>query len=354
MKLVYAVDKGSFNNPDHAGVNIKVSSHLKQIRKLGFEAELQQYEWKGGYPQIQISEDTDFLYFRRIDSSVKLLLKLREIKKINPNIRLIMEIPTYPFEGEEKEKKTIKKRINRVVGDRFLHCFIDRIALCGQVDKIKTLYGIPVIHFVNGADFSQLPINPHDSKAGDDVHMICVSGCMLSHGYDRMIEGMHQYYKNTGNGRKVYFHIVGTGEKLDEYRSLAAGYPELEDKVIFYGRKTGTELDEIYAKCNMTVAHLAIHRIGLTQISSLKTREYVAKGLPVISSSMMDICTSDTERYIKIVPGDETPVNIVDIISFFDKVYAEKNVRETIRNVFMHLCDWECTFTPIGNYLLSK
>ena len=113
-------------------------------------------------------------------------------------------------------------------------------------------------------------------------------------------------------------------------------------------------MDEIYAKCNMTVAHLAIHRIGLTQISSLKTREYVAKGLPVISSSMMDICTSDTERYIKIVPGDETPVNIVDIISFFDKVYAEKNVRETIRNEFMHLCDWECTFTPIGNYLLSK
>ena len=76
MKLVYAVDKGSFNNADHAGVNIKVNSQILQMKKMGLEVELQQYEWRGGYPQIHIDEDTDFLYFRRIESSVKLLKKL--------------------------------------------------------------------------------------------------------------------------------------------------------------------------------------------------------------------------------------------------------------------------------------
>ena len=51
-KIVFAVDKGSFNHADHAGVNIKVNSQIKQMEKAGFEAELLQYEWKDGYAQI--------------------------------------------------------------------------------------------------------------------------------------------------------------------------------------------------------------------------------------------------------------------------------------------------------------
>lgn len=354
MKLVYAVDKGSFNHADHAGVNIKVNSQINQMKKMGFEVDLQQYEWKSGYPQIYIDADTDFLYFRRIEPSVKLLKKLSEIKKINPQIRLIMEIPTYPFKGEDTRKRSLKSKINIFIGDLFLHKFVDRITLCAQIDKIERLYGIRVIHFMNGVDFDTLPINTNECKAGGDIHMICVSGCMYSHGYDRMIAGMKEYYEKESEPRNVYFHVVGTGEYLDSYKELAATSDTLKDKVIFYGRKTGKELDEIYAVCNMAVAHLATHRIGLHQMSSLKSREYVARGIPMVSSSMLDTCNRDTEKYFYFVPEDETPVDIKEVVKFYDTVYAEKNVHEKIRNTFSVLCDWDQTFAPIREYLSEE
>lgn len=352
-KIVFAVDKGSFNHADHAGVNIKVSSQIRQMEKAGFQVELQQYEWKGGYPQIHVEKDTDFVYYRRIEPSVKLLRKFTEFKKINPNIKLIMEIPTYPFKGEETRKRSLKEKINIFIGELFLHKYVDRVALCGQVDKIDKLYGIKVIHFRNGVDFGALPVNTVKCQAEGDIHMICVSGCMYSHGYDRMIAGMKKYYENEKSPRNVYFHVVGTGEYLEDYKKLAAESEYLKDKIIFYGRKTGKELDEIYAKCNLSVAHLAIHRIGLNQISSLKSGEYAARGIPMISSTMLDICNEDTEKYFLFVPADESPIDIQTIVEFYDRVYAKENVHEVIRNLFYGLCDWDYTFSPIREYLLE-
>jgi len=353
MKLVYAVDKGSFNNADHAGVNIKVNSQIEQMRQAGIEVELQQYGWQDGFPQINIADDVDFMYFRRIEPSVKLLLKFRDIKKNNPNIKMIMEIPTYPFKGEDTRKKSIKDKVNNYIGEKLLHRYVARITLCGQIDKMESLYGIKVIHFVNGVDFAELPVNTNECHPKDAIHMICVSGCMYSHGYDRMIAGMKEYYESERCSRDIFFHVVGTGEYLDSYKQQVQECEKLVDKVIFYGRKTGNELDEIYAKCNMAVAHLATHRIGLYQMSSLKSREYVARGLPMISSSMLDICNEGTEKYMLFVPEDETPINMNTIIAFFDEVYEEYDLHENIRNIFSDLCDWKCTFTPILKYLLG-
>ena len=138
------------------------------------------------------------------------------------------------------------------------------------------------------------------------------------------------------------------------FRSLAAESDLLKDKVIFYGRKTGTELDDIYAGCNMAVAHLATHRIGLYQMSSLKSREYVARGIPMVSSSMLDTCNEDTKQYFLFVPEDETPVDVQAVVDFYDRVYAQDDVHRKIRDVFAGLCDWDQTFTPIREYLLDR
>ena len=353
-KIVFAVDKGSFNHADHAGVNIKVNSQIKQMEKAGFEAELLQYEWKDGYAQIHPDADTDFLYFRRIESSVKLLKTMRNIKKKCNSIKIIMEIPTYPFAGEDKEKKSVKRKISILIGSMFLHRYVDRIVLSGQLDKIKTLYKIPVIHIDNGVDFNHIAVNENECRPGGDIHMICVSGCMLSHGYDRMIRGLAEYYKTSGDLRNVFFHVVGTGECLEEYKKTARESGVPQDKVVFYGRKVGGELDEVYSNCNIAVAHLATHRIGIHQLSSLKSCEYVARGLPMVSSASLNIINEDTKDYALYVPEDETPIDIKAVIHFYDTVYGNADVHAVIRNKFMKLCDWEYTFIPVRNYLTGK
>ena len=81
MKVVYAVDANSFSSEDHSGVVLKVHSQIRQMEKAGFEVDLQQYYWEGGFPQISVEEDTDFLYYRRIESSVNLICKFLQLKK---------------------------------------------------------------------------------------------------------------------------------------------------------------------------------------------------------------------------------------------------------------------------------
>lgn len=349
-KIIFAVDKNSFNNPDHAGVNIKVASQMEQMRQGGNEVELLQYSWVDGELQIKVEPDTDILYFRRIEPSVKLVKTLKKCKKTSPSLKVIMEIPTYPFKGE-RGRRNFKQFVNNVIGDLLLNTCVDRVAICGADNAIKSFDRIPVLHFSNGVEQNNLPLNIYQGAA-NEIHMICVSGCMLSHGYDRMIEGLNNYYKSNPE-RKVFFHIVGTGEYYNQYVELADQYKLSGKYIFFHGRKVGEELDEIYAKCNMAVAHLAAHRIGVNTISSLKSREYAIRGIPFISSTIFDFSCEKTDKYIYYVPANETPIDIYGIVDFFDKVYISNDISPIIRDTFSEMCDWKNTFKPVIEYIHS-
>lgn len=349
MKIVFAVDKNSFNNPDHAGVNIKVASQINQMKKAGHEVSFLQYEWVNGQLMIDVEDDTDILYFRRIESSVKLIKNLKRCKRKSRKLRIIMEIPTYPYKGEQG-KRTAKQIINGIIGDTLLSSVVDRIALCGVEHSVKKVLGIEVIHFDNGVDFNSLSVNG-ESGPNDDINMICVSGCMLSHGYDRIIEGMHDYYSGGKAERNIYFHIVGTGEQYGHYVDLAQRYGLKDKYVFFHGRCVGKQLDEIYEKCNLAIAHLATHRIGVSMISSLKTREYAARGIPFVTSSKIDVLNDKTGQYILFVPDDETAVRMNDIIEFYGQVYAKQNVAADMRTAFYELCDWDYSYKTVLEYI---
>jgi len=195
MKLVFAVDKISYNDKDHIGVVKKVEAQMRLFEKNGIKTTLCQYVWEGGYPQIVIEEDTDVLYFRRIEPSAKLLLKFSQLKKTNPNLRIIMEIPTYPFADEETIRLSLKRRINRGISEYLLRLYIDRIVLIGQQNPINRLYGIQTICVNNGVDFDVITMKRVLANNTDEIHMLCVSGCYFWHGYDRVIEGMKEYHQ---------------------------------------------------------------------------------------------------------------------------------------------------------------
>lgn len=354
MKLVYAVDKISYNDKDHVGVVKKVESQMKLFNKNGIETSLCQYEWQGGYPQIQIEKDTDILYFRRIEPSVKMLRKLHELKRINPNIKMIMEIPTYPFGAEEKDAVSLKTKVNRLIGETLLKRYVDRIVLIAQQIPPKKLYGIPVLNVNNGIDFSNITVRKTDALHNEGIHLVCVSGCFFWHGYDRIIEGMHRYYTQDEAVDDVYLHVVGEGVCLSEYKELADKYGLTDKYVFFYGRKVGKELDEIFDKCDIALESLGAHRKEIYMSSSLKTREYAAKGIPIASAVKIDIQNEKTKQYILMLPADEEPVSIEEIISFYHRIYdgkEYKNVAEEIRECFYPYCDWEFVFGEVIEYI---
>ena len=99
----------------------------------------------------------DFLYLRRPNAfSVHMISTLQQIKKANPNIKIILEIPTYPYEEELKlhwynYPMFIKDKYNR----KRLAKNISRIAVQNDVDEI---FGIPTLKFVNGIKIEDIDI----------------------------------------------------------------------------------------------------------------------------------------------------------------------------------------------------
>ena len=83
-----------------------------------------------------------------------------------------------------------------------------------------------------------------------------------------------------GGKNEFEVKIIGDGDALADLVQLA-GSLELSN-VDFLGRKVGAELSQILKQCNVGISSLGLYRKGLMESSDLKTREYIAAGLPVI------------------------------------------------------------------------
>ena len=357
MKLVYAVDKNSYSQKDHIGVRKKVASMIEYFNKCDISSTLNEYTWEGGYPTIEVSDETDILYFRRIEPSVKLILKFRELKSENKKLRLIMEIPTYPFYAENKSKVSVKRKISNIFGEILLRKYVDLVVIASPNYKGNKIYGIPVITISNGIDYSKTPLIKYREREEKKIHMICVSGCYFWHGYDRLIKGMADYYKEN-HLYQVFLHIVGDGPCLQEYKDITSDN-DLNSYVNFYGNKVGDELDEVFDKADIAIDVLAAHRKKIYYASSLKSKEYVAKGLPIMTSLELDIDEDKNCKYIKYLPVDDSNICVKDIILFYEKMYLrgednEKLINKAIRDEFYQKCDWEFVLQPLIAWIIDK
>jgi glycosyltransferase involved in cell wall biosynthesis len=188
-----------------------------------------------------------------------------------------------------------------------------------------------------------------------DINVIAVAVFSFWHGYDRFLRGMGQYYA-AGGKRNILLHMVGDGVSMNEYKEIVEKY-EIEDKVIFYGQKSGKELDKIYNISNIALECLGSHRKGISISSSLKSREYGAKGLPIITSNKIDYIPDDYKYQLR-VPDDESTINMEQVIYFFDRIYQTEGdfeeVNKKIREFAEKNCDISITMRPVVEYILGE
>lgn len=372
MNLKYIVNKTYLDSPHCIGIAKKIKSQIKAFRHHKINAEMlfvgdtclltkllpwktSSYNWKNLY----IDKKTDVLYIRYSSADMEFLKFLEKSKKNNRAIKIILELPTYPFD-RELAGKGIKILIKKYLlyKDKFFQGYLRKyVDVITTFSEHKEIFGIPTIKIVNGIDFDEVTILKRDALqvATDSViHCIAVSSMSFWHGYDRIIEGLINYYK-TSKTYDIYLHIVGDGPELSKYKENVAKN-HLEKKIIFYGLKTGEQLDEIYNLCDIALESLGRHRSGIYLSSSLKSREYAAKGLPIVSSCQIDVFPFDSYPYIKQVDENDMPINVEEIINFYKDIYSNKDketVHRQIRNTARNYCDMDITIEPIINYILT-
>lgn len=280
----------------------------------------------------------DFVYARCFHNANPFLIRLfKKLRKLG--IKSVTEIPTYPYDQEFVGFPYFSGRFWL----RFDKLF--RNALYKQMNAIVTfsnddfIFGQRTIRISNGVDFDSIPLH-HYSPSGDgSIHLIGVAEVHYWHGYDRLIAGLGEYYKNTHNSRQVYFHIVGGVAQNEMHGSIhAPGFDELitqygiQSYVIFHGQLFGKDLDKVVNQCCFAIGSLARHRSGITVIKTLKNREYATRGLPFIYSEQDS--DFDNRPYVLKAAPNESPIDILQILDFIDNYQSNPVlIRQTVEHL---------------------
>lgn len=352
MKGIYIY---SSNDKDYKanGEAKKVLSQVKAFRKAGVDITfldvildrkidkvLYRLPFNGVYPKEFIRKcekevlDADFVFIRKNIFDGTYLKLLKTMKSANPNLKIIVEIPTYPYFQEWnrvidkpliwKEKRVIPKVAAEKLVDYYLTLTDD-----------KEIFGIPTIIFDNCIDIDDY-ILKKNAQNNDVIHLLGVALLANWHGYDRVIRGLNEYYKNSFSAIKVIFHVVGEGPEFSKLKEIVKQL-SLEEYVIFEGKKHGDDLNSIFDRCTIGVGSLGIYRKGLSNARSLKNREYCARGIPFIKAggdSMFD----DYEYCLSFSNNDD-PIDISKIVSWSETIDYEK-AAVSMREYAIHNLDW--------------
>ena len=364
MKVLFLVYHGF---SEVSGISKKIHYQVKGLRENGHEVHLCYYDFtndgsrcrfindkiiknygKGRMAALRqrldysciydycIAQGIEFVYARSFQNANPVLIQFfKRLRKAG--IRCVTEIPTYPYDGEFSGFPLIT-RMGLLMDKVF------RNSLSAQMDAIVTfsdaqsIFGQRTINISNGVDFDSIPLHPYKSNDGD-IHVIGVAEVHYWHGYDRMVAGLGEYYRKHKDGRKVYFHIVGgiwKGNLVDSKH--APGIQALIDKydiaeyVVLHGQLFGKQLDEVFDKCQFAVGSLGRHRSGITEIKTLKNREYATRGIPFIYSETDS--DFDNKPYVLKAPADETPVDVEQMLAFIDScLMLPADIRHTVEHL---------------------
>jgi glycosyltransferase involved in cell wall biosynthesis len=166
-----------------------------------------------------------------------------------------------------------------------------------------------------------------------------------------MIKGLNNYY----NGRfekKVYIHFVGYIDESNRYKKMVEQY-HLSEYIIFHGALFGEALTDIFNESDIAISSLGFHRSGIYLSSALKSREYLARGIPIVSSTRIDILPSEF-KYCLYIPEDESPIDIKKIIEFYQNILTLQKksvIISEIRQFAEKNCDISKTMLPVIKYL---
>ena len=275
----------------------------------------------------------EFVYIRSNHNAN--IFTIRMVKRMKQaGMKVVMEIPTYPYDSEYEAQGMSKQIFQDKLFRNRLAKHLDGIV---TFSEHKEIFGQRAINISNGIDFESVPMKTTQNDTSKELNLIGVAEIHQWHGFDRFIKGLAIYYSQPQDFI-VRFHVVGyffwAGVEAEFKKIIADNH--MEDYVILYGKKHGTDLDEIFNRCDMGVGSLGRHRVGIQRIKTLKNREYAARGIPFIYSETDS--DFDDRPYVLKEPADESPINIKQVIEFYKSLnISSQDIRSSIQNL-----SWNC------------
>jgi glycosyltransferase involved in cell wall biosynthesis len=182
-------------------------------------------------------------------------------------------------------------------------------------------------------DIEPTGFRPFDGRS---LNLVLVASWIQPwHGLDRLLAGLRAYDGDV----EVTLDVVG---EVDQGIRREAEQINLGGKarVTLSGPRYGRELDARFGPATVAVASLALHRNRMYQGSTLKVREYMARGIPFVLG-YQDPDLEGAGEYVLSVPADETALDIRLIVDFARRVSVDpKTLSGRMRRFALEKLDW--------------
>lgn len=377
MKLMYLTFQE--DAPLYIGVKNKIEGQICAFEKLGYEVSYSmwkknQFDFYGANPKTYPINSShgkmkqfakyaneyftnysfDVLYFRIDRVSYDVIRICRTVRE-NKSKTIVVEVPNFPYisdyirnircaKGLKSKILTAVKVAVTVVNDRIsglvLKNYVDAAVLYGN--RSNTFFGVKAMNGENGVNIEKILPIESDRRTEKDIFILGVAGTLWWQGYDRILQGMSTYKKQKkSEDPAVKFVLVGgDATEMPEFKSLAEDLGLSED-VIYYGFKSGNELESIYHTVDLGASSLGCYRRGLTYCSSLKAREYCAAALPFIYAYEDENLDNLKGTFALKISNNSDPVDIGQVIEFVQNCRNDPSIAKKEREFAEQYYDWK-------------
>ena len=366
MNIIY-ISQVDFDNKND-GVAKKVLTQLKAFTKLGIDADYFDYseriacvnyinsvakkvDRKRGFLKRTVfwksincylkDKSYDYAYIRYPYFDKRVLEVAKTLR--SHGTRIILEVPSFPIKFSLlplKEKMLFM--IDYFYQKKVTHYIDDIIYIGNETDNIFGKKGKRIYNGIPDAvlEIGQTGFN-YDFKS---INMIAVSSMTSSHGYERIIRGIYNYYHTNGPKKNINLYLVGSGRSEKQYRYLVKKYC-LNERVSFCGPLCGKKLEELFEVATIGLGCFGLYKNGSNDVSSLKAKEYLMRGLPFVNSGYEIGIDNDFEFQLAI-PNNSAPVDIDKVIDFVDRIakYDKKTISANMREFALANMTWESIF----------
>lgn len=332
MKILYLADQ-DLNN--ESGVSQKISMQSKQWIDEGNEVVILSLESLSYFsidkqrltaPKVTIKRAKWKIFLHLISSSWKLRSVLKEVdfdivymryrlyapflKSALKKHPQIVEINTDDV-NEYRHSSPLLYWYNKIFRTLFLRSVDGFVCVSNELCNQFMIYHKPMVVIANGINVDELSFEPSTSTSRPSLVFIG-SPNQRWHGVDKIV-CMAQKLS------EFDFHIVG----LDGTNT---------DNLFYHGYLTTDDANTFVRKHDIGISTLSLYEKTMEEASPLKTRQYLAQGLPVIYA-YVDTDFESENTFSLQLPNSQNNVSeaIEKIRKFVNSVYADETIRAQAR-----------------------
>ena len=176
-------------------------------------------------------------------------------------------------------------------------------------------------------------------KLEDEFRIVFLKGAVTSadfNGLDRVFKGI-KMYKGLFN---IKFYLFG--KNLVAEKSLIEQLG-IGDHVICSDFIQKEQTDIVINNVHLGIGALAVHRKGLKSTSTIKTREYFARGLPfVYGHNDPDFSNNiEAQKFCLELEASEQAIDFTQIINWYQEIIQEENLQSEMHQYAEKNLDYE-------------